>query len=319
MDTRMQLFSGHGAPKVALTTNSEKMLETLKQIEFASSSNQPVLLMGETGVGKGVIASAIHQGSKRTKGPFLRLSPHYGSHDLISSELFGHTRGAFTGATESRIGLVEEANRGTLFLDEVDLLPNATQVNLLHTLQEGEFSRIGSSDRRYSDFRLIAATNCLKERLLSPDTLRRDFYHRIAHLVIEIPPLRERKEDILDLARLGLVTGSHIGLTFSSDVEKWLVEHEWPGNVRELLAAVSSAASRAVFRSRKVIELEDFELFLRNANTVQLTLEDQIAEFEAKVVKSVWLRNNCNHSATARDLGIDRRRVRRALIWAGEK
>jgi len=307
---------------LGFTTRSEAMKRVLDDITFAAATPQPVLLCGETGVGKGFIANLIHRASKRHDGPFMRMQPSFGSHDLTNSELFGHIRGSFTGANENRTGLIEEANRGTLFLDEIDSLPQQTQIGLLHVLQEKEFQRIGSNKKYQSDFRLIAATNTPFDLLVDESRLRIDFYHRIAHTVIHIPSLRERRADIPHMARdlvMKLAAedeGSGVcGLT--EDTCHWLASQPWPGNVRELHAAVERGYSHARFYERRLIRLSDIQRPLQpKESSPDAPLTEQLRVYELTVVSSVFAKNRQNYSATARSLGIDRKRLRRILARA---
>lgn len=307
---------------LGLATRSEKMKKVLEQVAFAVSTLQPVLLCGETGVGKGIVAQAIHRGSRRCDQPFLRSQPSFGSHDLIASELFGHTRGAFTGATEARTGLIEAANGGTLFLDEVDSLPHPTQVALLHVLQEREFQKVGSYKTYKSDFRLIAATNTPFEQLTEGSKLRTDFYHRIAQTVIHIPPLRERRADIPSLARefvrrLAVEDKSGTVCDLANETIAWLTGQAWPGNVRELQATVERGYSRAQYHQRRFITLADLQSPIAPAeNSADAPLSQQLRIYELSIASYVFAKNRNNYAVTARQLGIDRKRLRRILARA---
>lgn len=306
---------------LGLSTRSPRMKKVLEQVLFAAATPQPILLCGETGVGKGVIAQAIHRGSSRSEGPFVRAQPSYGSHDLVSSELFGHTRGSFTGANEGRTGLIEEANGGTLFLDEVDALPHQTQVALLNVLQEKEFLRIGSNKKYRSDFRLISATNTPYEQLQG-SKLRSDFFHRIAHDVIHIPALRERRDDIPLLAgellnKLAAENGGGKALKLTSESCIWLSSQPWPGNVRELYATVESGYMRAKYHGRSFITVSDFQKTYNPPDApLDTSLSEQLRVYELSVACTVFANNRQNYSATARALGIDRKRLKRILARA---
>ncbi|NMC62951.1 MAG: sigma-54-dependent Fis family transcriptional regulator, partial [SAR324 cluster bacterium] len=175
---------------------SEATRQLMEEIAYASQSNLPLLITGETGTGKGLCAFSVHSLSKRSKENFVRYQPTFLTPDLVNSELFGHIKGAFTGATETRRGLITDACRGTLFLDEIDELPIETQVSLLGVLQDKKFRPVGSNQEQETEFRLITASNQNLAECVEAGKLRRDLYHRIAHLHINISPLRTRKDDI---------------------------------------------------------------------------------------------------------------------------
>lgn len=218
---------------------SEAIQNVLTQIAQAAPTDTTVLILGETGVGKELIARAIRKKSLREKGPYIRLQCSALPESLITAELFGHEKGAFTGATYRRIGRFELAHKGTLFLDEIGDLPLETQVRLLRVLQTKEFERIGGEGKILSsDFRLIVATNQDLENLVSSGAFRADLYYRINIFPIHVPPLRERKEDIPLLAEHFLnIYGPKSGKTFKGIPDKEMqkmMNYDWPGNIREL-------------------------------------------------------------------------------------
>lgn len=301
-----------------LSSNNAKMANALEAAALAASHNQPVLIYGETGTGKGVFAAAIHQAAANARGPLVRFQPGFGSHDLISSELFGHQKGAFTGATDARRGLIQEADGGTLFIDEVDELPQETQIMLLNVLQEKVFRSIGSNREQHSKFRLLAATNRPPEESLEKKKLREDFYHRIAHSLIEIPPLRQRQEDIEELAVefLRRLTNENdiTVFDFSPEARGKLMRHNWPGNVRELQAVVESAAYRAAFYQRKTIDEADLQIQQKKSGTsTPQTFRERIRNFELQLVRESLANANNNQSQAAESLGLDRSTLRRIL------
>lgn len=300
-----------------MRSRSEKMNTVIEAVAYAASHAQPVLLLGETGVGKGVIAQAIHQASSRKSRPFIRVQPRFGNSDLSASELFGHERGAYTGALESRRGLLEEAHGGTVFLDEVDELPTETQILLLHALQEKVFRRLGSSRDLRSDFRLIAASNRPLEDSLAEGKMRQDFYHRLAHVTIEIPPLRERMEDILELATeslRALINRENLKVQgLSAEASEKLLQYSWPGNIRELLAAVESAAFRAQFEGRIFLEPSDFQLRKKSPITGKGSFREQVRQFEQRLILDTLAQCENNQSRAAVRLQIDRSTMRRIL------
>ena len=310
----------HG--RVGLFGASSKMKSVIEAVAYASSISQPVLIVGETGTGKGVIAQAIHRAGPRVKDPLIRVQPTFTSNDLLTSEIFGHQRGAFTGAVESRKGLLEEAHKGTLFIDEVDELPKETQILLLNVLQERVFRRVGSNQEIRSDFRLITATNCPLEELVAKDRLREDFFQRIAHFVVELPPLRERKEDIPHLAQEFLqqiVSREKLAVFgFTPEAIGKLVQYNWPGNVRELLAVVEGGTYRANFATRRLIEPEDLQL--RKKTAVRFNdgnFRERVKLFELQLVQDALARVNGNQSRAAENLGLDRTVLRRILNRQG--
>jgi DNA-binding NtrC family response regulator len=213
------------------------MERIFRLIENLVHSEATVLLTGESGTGKEVVAHAIHARSPRRGGTFVAVNCGALPGELLESELFGHVRGAFTGAVRDRAGRFELAAGGTLFLDEVADLPLHLQVKLLRVLQERSFERVGESAPRTSDARIVAATNVDLRRAVHEGRFREDLFYRLRVVPIEIPPLRERREDIEPLATFLLArVGARQGraLRFSPDVLRQLLEHTWPGNVREL-------------------------------------------------------------------------------------
>jgi transcriptional regulator with GAF, ATPase, and Fis domain len=217
-------------------------------ISNLEQSEATVLLTGESGTGKEVVARAIHSHSPRRNGPFVAVSCGALPGELLESELFGHVRGAFTGAVRDRVGRFELALGGTLFLDEIGDLPLHLQVKLLRVLQERAFERVGDSRTRSADTRIIAATNIDLGRAVAGGQFREDLYYRLRVVPIEIPPLRERVEDIEPLARSILTRVAerqHRALRFSPSAIRTLVQYSWPGNVRELENAIEYAVAIA--------------------------------------------------------------------------
>jgi DNA-binding NtrC family response regulator len=301
-----------------LVGNSAAIAAVRTQLVQVSQTLQPVLLVGETGTGKGVSALAIHKLSKRSQRKFVRYQPTFASADLVSSDLFGHAKGAFTGALEERSGLIAESDGGTLFLDEIEELPVETQVALLGVLQEKRVRRVGSDQERAVDFRLICATNADPDADLSNGKLRRDFYHRVAHAVITLPPLRSRIEDIDPLAAhiLERLRDRESVNVFEIDAAALAIfrSHSWPGNVRELEAAVEGAAYRALAQGRTTIMAVDVAVPGRAAERRDvLSLPDQIEEYRLKLVREALDKCGGNQVQTAKLLGIDRTSLRRII------
>ena len=231
-----------------VVATSPRMTRIFALISSLEHSEATVLLTGESGTGKEVVARAIHSHSPRRHGPFIVVNCAALPGDLLEPELFGHVRGAFTGAVRDRVGRFELASGGTLFLDEIGDLPLHLQVKLLRVLQERTFERVGESRTRTTDARIIAATNVDLARAVAAGRFRDDLYYRLRVVPIEIPPLRDRHEDIEPLARaiLARVTERHKrALRFSPNTLRALVRHAWPGNVRELENALEYAVAVA--------------------------------------------------------------------------
>ncbi len=218
----------------------------MERIELVSKSNVPVLIFGETGSGKEVVARAIHSGSPRAERPFIRVNCGAIPHELIDSQLFGHEKGAFTGATETRQGWFERADGGTLLLDELGELPLAAQVRLLRILQDGWLERVGGQKPISVDVRIIAATHRDLPAMVAAGQFREDLWYRLAVFPIVIPPLRERREDIPELARhFAKRAATRFGLypvEPTQDDIGMLEAYAWPGNVRELATVIDRAA-----------------------------------------------------------------------------
>jgi DNA-binding NtrC family response regulator len=321
---RLSASSDNLLQLTGLSTKSKIMHEAIEAVAFAATNNQPVLLTGETGTGKGVLAHAIHHASARRVGPFIRFQPSFTGHDLVASELFGHRKGAFTGASDDRKGLIEEANSGTLFIDEVADLPQETQVLLLDVLQEKVLRRIGSNKQIQSDFRLLTATNKSVEETIEKSLLRHDFYHRIAHFTIEVPPLRDRLEDIPDLAAefVGVLANRenlHVqGLT--NEALQKLRKYQWPGNVRELQAVVEGGAYRASYQKRRFVEASDLRIAHKPsaADSSLQTFRQKVEQYECKLVLEALEKHENNQTQAAQSLGLDRTSMRRILKRAKE-
>jgi DNA-binding NtrC family response regulator len=231
--------AGMGAPTSmgGLTARSPAMLRIFSLVDDLRHTEATVLITGESGTGKEILARAIHDRSPRRTGPFVAVNCGALPADLLEAEMFGHVRGAFTGAVRDRVGRFELASNGTMFLDEVGDLPLSIQVKLLRVLQDGTFERLGENKTRTSHARVIAATHVDLSAAVRERRFRDDLYYRLRVLPLEVPALRERREDIEPLARTLLArVGSRHGraLQFSPDALRALLHHSWPGNVREL-------------------------------------------------------------------------------------
>jgi DNA-binding NtrC family response regulator len=306
-----------------VVARSPKMQEVLATVDRVASTNATVLLGGESGVGKDLIARAIHEKSRRAAGPFIKINSTAIPENLLESELFGYERGAFTGANASKPGKFELADKGTLFLDEIGDVPPAIQVKLLRVLQEREFERLGGTRTIKVDVRLIAATNRDLREALEQGTFREDLYYRLNVVPIDIAPLRQRKEDIPDLVNLFIArfagdSGKPIdGIT--PEAMQILVSYHWPGNVRELQNIIERACALA---KGVILKVDDIHLDSRPARAVNgannflpegLTLE----QWEDEMIRESLRRANGNKSQAARLLGLSRNALRYRLSKIG--
>ncbi len=226
--------------------NSARMAEIHEHMTVAADSESVVLIGGETGAGKGVLARWIHDNSSRNGGPFVEVNCSMLRGELLASELFGHVRGAFTSAVQDREGLIGVADRGTLFLDEIGDMDLGVQAQLLKVIEEKTYRRVGDVKTRRSDFRLICATNRDLEKAVAEGTFRSDLYFRISVFPLRLPPLRERPGDIPGLARTLLAKAGAPAMELNSEVLDVLQKYAWPGNIREL----GNVLERAVLLAR---------------------------------------------------------------------
>jgi Nif-specific regulatory protein len=302
--------------------NSNAMRDVYRQIHQVSTSDTTVLIRGESGTGKELVAHAIHYSSPRAKGPFVKVNCAALNENLLESELFGHEKGAFTGATQTRTGRIEEASGGTLFLDEIgDFFPSV-QVKLLRFLQEREFERVGSSKTLKSNARIIAATNHDLEIEVEKESFRRDLYYRINVFPIFLPPLRDRKDDILLLSDYFIEEYSE---KMKKDVRRittpainMMVAYHWPGNVREL----ENCIERAVLLSTDgVIHGHHLPPTLQTSDASGTagsgSLKERLEIFERDVIVDALKRCNGNIAATARDLETTPRVIRYKVEYLG--
>ena len=314
-------------------TNKEKELEFIgapatvdslqKHIEIVAHSNLSILITGETGVGKEIIARRIHKYSSRAGQPLVYINCAALPENLAESELFGHCKGAFTGAVSDRMGKFQLANGGTLFLDEIGELPLVIQAKLLRSLQEGEIQRVGSDALIKVNVRVIAATNRNLELEAKRGTFRLDLFHRLSVYPIHILPLRDRKEDIpltidffLNQLQRRLGTGK---ICLSSGIGKQLTDYDWPGNVRELKntleRAVLTAKNRAPSDSILTLREGDFALWSADPIRIEdkaettpcpLSLKEATLRFQTEFIKKKLAENQFNWSKTAKIIGMNR-------------
>ena len=240
-----------------LVGTSPAMQQVFKQIALVADSELSVLITGETGTGKELVAAAIHRHSARAAFPYVPIAPITLNPELIESELFGHIQGAFTGATENRTGLFEQAEGGTVLLDEIGELPLATQAKLLRVLEQGQYSRVGDLTLRRANVRIIAATNCDLSRAVSDGKFRDDLFHRLTGMQIHLPPLRQHAEDISALCNHFLSISNYNQAETAIDdlLLNELKSRPWHGNVRELRNAIEHAT---VLARGRVLAIDDF-------------------------------------------------------------
>jgi len=304
-----------------IIAKSDKMQAVLAMVERVAPTNATVLLGGESGVGKDLVARAIHEHSNRKSGPFVKINSTAIPENLLESELFGYEKGAFSGATSSKPGKFELADKGTLFLDEIGDVPAATQVKLLRVLQEREFERLGGTKTLKVDVRLIAATNRDLRAALEDGSFREDLYYRLNVVAIDIPPLREHKEDIPELAQFFLEKygreAAQPVTSISAAAMKMLVEFHWPGNVREL----ENVMQRAVTLARgETLDVDDIHLdrpHASNNNAPVLPPGMTLEQWEQEIIREALRQANGNKSQAARALGLSRNALRYRLSQMG--
>lgn len=315
--------------KYMLNTNNKKFIKIINMAEKAANSNVNILILGDSGVGKEVFAKYIHSCSERKDRHFLAVNCHAFSDNLLESELFGHEKGAFTGAIEQRKGRFEAAHGGTLFLDEIGDISLSTQVKLLRTIETKKVERIGSNKTMDVDFRLISATNKDIQKSISNGEFREDLFYRISTIIIEIPPLRDRKEDLpnlieffLEKSKLELKKQIH---TIEKKVMERLLSYDYPGNVRELKNIIERLVVLSENGIIKDIDLSKYrvdserdtksreEKIDNNKEVEEIqrirSLKDIRSEAEAKYIKKALEISGNNVTEAARKLSISRRQL----------
>lgn len=292
-----------------LTGESEEILLVKDRISRVAQTDTVVLILGETGTGKELAARAVHAQSRRADKPLISINCASIPENLIASELFGHEKGAFTGATESSKGLVAAADSGTLFLDEIGELSLEVQAQLLRVLQEGEIRRVGSNKMQYVDIRLVAATHRDLHEMVEQKLFRDDLFYRLNVMEITMPPLRQRGKDILKLAEKILRCTStrfqRAKYTFSDQAKKSLLAYRWPGNVREM----ENVIERAIILSNNQI-IESSDLGIQPDSTVHrqtLSAELSLDEYFVEFVKQH--QNRLNETELSAKLGISRKNL----------
>ncbi len=293
--------------------SSPTMLEVFRTVEKVASTDISVLITGETGTGKELIARALHDRSDRAKKPFIVVNCGAIPENLIESELFGHVRGAFTGAVATRLGKFQLADTGTLFLDEVGELPLPMQVKLLRALQEKTVLKVGDTKPERVDIRVVAATNRDLEAEMKGGNFREDLFYRLNVINIHLPALRARGDDILVLAKYLLQKyGAELGGKVKGFTPNALIairKYDWPGNVRQLENRIKKAI---VMCDKTLIGVEDLDMLPEAISSVK-TLTQAREDFQRRYILEVLERNNGNRTKTARDLGVDPRTIFRYL------
>jgi DNA-binding NtrC family response regulator len=302
---------------------SPQMQEIFAAVLRVAPTRATVLLTGESGVGKDLIARAIHFHSPRKDRPLVKIIPSTIPENLMESELFGHEKGAFTGANNLKIGKFEQADTGTVFLDEIGEVPQVIQVKLLRIIQEREFERVGGNKTQRVDIRMIAATNQDLRAALEQGTFREDLYYRLNVVAIEIPPLRARKADIPYLAnhfihKLAPDTGSQVESITPAAMDV-LLEHSWPGNVRELENVIERSL---VMATGAQLDVKDIKLDVpRNRQTApgELALPEgmSLEQYEQELIRQALKKADGNKSRAARLLGLTRNALRYRLTQMG--
>jgi DNA-binding NtrC family response regulator len=327
--SRRMRLSGGVSPyqtDIGVLGRSEAFIAVMKQVGRVAGTNLSVLLTGESGTGKEVVASSLHSRSSRADQPFVAVNCGAISAELIESELFGHTKGSFTGAERDRRGLWEEADHGTIFLDEITETTPSFQVKLLRALQQGEIRRVGSNVTQRVDVRVIAASNRDVEREVEAGRFREDLFYRLNAVSITLPPLRQRREDILLLANsfAERVYSLSPQVKFSLEALQFLEQYPWPGNVRELENAVvrATAICDGTIRVKDLPERIQnyFQTQAEGSKTATGTSASEAAEewvplseVEGRYVARVLSHTRGNKQAAARLLEVDRKTLDRMI------
>jgi two-component system response regulator HydG len=314
---RSELYDKYSSAQII--GKSPEIQNVMSQIIRVAASTVNVLLVGETGSGKGLVAKAIHYNSPRRDGPFIEVNAAAVPENLLESELFGHEKGAFTGAVSRRTGLFEQANGGTIFLDEIGDMPPGLQPKILKAVEEHSVTRVGGQGKIMIDVRVIAATNKNLEKAVTERQFREDLYYRINTLTIEIPPLRNRRQDIPLLANyfrdiFNKREGKDIS-GFDTSAMEVLLDHTWPGNVRELENCIAHAVLMSHGGSITKRDLPQRITGIDHSETTGTfsTPPVSLGELEILHIKSIVNRTNHNLSQAAKMLGIDYSTLHRKL------
>jgi DNA-binding NtrC family response regulator len=303
----------------SMVAGSPAMQPVLRQIEAVAGTNATVLVLGESGTGKELVARALHADGKRAAGPFVAVNCGAFTETLLESELFGHEKGAFTGATARHEGAFERAQGGTLFLDEIGIAPKAVQARLLRALEEKEILRVGGRAPLKVDARIVAASNRVLADLVEEGEFRKDLLYRLQVVTIELPPLRGRREDLRALTDRFVAAacaehGLHIDAVEPACYAR-LEQHDWPGNVRELRNVVESAVIMASGTALKASELKLGPAGTPPAGRRELVIPPgaTLADLEREALLQALRRHNGNRQMTADELGLSTRTIQRKI------
>ncbi|HEX3627609.1 MAG TPA: PEP-CTERM-box response regulator transcription factor [Verrucomicrobiae bacterium] len=304
----LQYLVGAGDSFEGILGNSARMRPVFEMIRKVATTDAPVLILGESGTGKEMVARAVHKKSDRQTGPFVAINCGAIPENLLESELFGHERGAFTGAHVQRQGRIETANGGTLFLDEIGEMPPALQVKLLRFLQDQTMERIGGREQIRVNVRVIAATNADLKKNMASGAFREDLFYRLAVVQILLPPLREREDDVHLLAKFFLhrfaTDAGKAGLAFDADALRALNKHVWPGNVRELENSVRRAV---ILADGKRVTSKDLELNAGDIDTNgAVTIKDAREAVERQMIQHALRKYSGKIAPAAAELGLSR-------------
>lgn len=327
--------TGHHFPRIPLGQSqqvfsnkeivyqSEIMTKLMGMVDRVAPSNATILVLGESGTGKELVAQAIHEKSSRGHKPFVAINCGALRETLLESELFGHEKGAFTGAYAQKIGLAEVASGGTLFLDEIGELSAGIQAKLLRFLQEGEIYRVGGKEPIKVDIRLVSATNRDLEKAVQEGDFREDLYYRINTIVVNAPPLRKRKEDIGALVDYFLTTGAHRylnrGLKISEEALSVLLKYDWPGNIRELQNVCERLQ---ILSESEVVQITDLPDFVKTPEE-KLFIDDydpavSLHELERRYILKALNHFEGNKTQAANALGVTIKTLYNKLHEYGE-
>lgn len=289
----------------SVVARSPQIQALFRDAALIAASETRVLITGESGVGKEVLADVIHAWSARAKGPLVKVNCAAIPETLLESELFGHERGSFTGATNQRIGRFEQANGGTIFLDEIGEMTPQLQAKLLRVTQDGRFQRVGSNTEIHTNARIIACTNRNLEEAVKTGGFREDLFYRLNVVELSIPPLRERREDIQPLAALFLGQFTQGRARFSSAVTECLANYVWPGNVRELRNVMERAA--LLCRGEMVLPEHLPARLMTSAAVMPIHDSEKLEDIERQTILRALREHAFNRTETAKALGISRR------------
>lgn len=357
--TQLQILVGRAARQISLVRDNKRLRDQLRErhlldgiigtsepmrrlselVQRVASTEASVFITGESGTGKELIARALHNQSRRSKGPFVAVNCAAFPDTLLESELFGHEKGAFTGAEETRRGLMEVASGGTFFLDEISEMPLDLQAKLLRVLQERRIRRVGGESEIPLDIRVVAATNRDPEELVGGGLLRQDLFFRLNVVPLRVPPLRERRDDIPRLAQHFLRSFAEqydrdgaLPLRLSPESMDALLNHHWPGNVRELQNLMERVVSLAIpgeeirlgelaaeYRGSGSLAQDTVMVRADTGKAFHLAKEEAIESFERAYLTSLLAEHGGNISLAAREAGIDRKTIHRLLNKYGLK